>query len=275
MATKEIDSKSSLRNEGRILCLPSALDVGVFDLGNMEKIGDSGAEHGPQMIDYFEFFSRGYPDLMSCFEFESKLYFLGGAWRKGGLGYASKRDSRLNSDVFVLNIVDDVDNPGRKVLSFLKSDWIPPMNSFKIQPIVEIIDGKIYVLQIPEALRGKCWPVASFEVFDPSSRSWTTLSAPPFCPPPGQLDASLDDALRYTNVTGHLHVGHKFIVVGGYSWVFSYDIKENKWDTASADALYDAYDDRIPLQWTAVPCLLSDGHSHVFLSFHNIFPVRC
>ncbi|GAB2300123.1 hypothetical protein Dimus_034162 [Dionaea muscipula] len=198
--------------------------------------------------------NHGYPSRMSCFQLNSGIYLIGGlpplrsSPSYGDFCHGDDEDipcgcgcgnylfypssgtrpspsgeglQYLPNSVFVLDGYGPAFGSGCPILKECTHDNspIPPLTSPKVSPIVELIDGRLYVLHFP--VNAMPIPVRPFEVLDlsdPSKKYWECLPDPPFytkgiCP----LSAPGD----------YLILGHTLIVIqGDTTYHFNFDTHE-------------------------------------------------
>ncbi|GAB2299722.1 hypothetical protein Dimus_033777 [Dionaea muscipula] len=207
----------------------------IADLSSPVRIADA-----VNSVDFLWEGNHGYPSEMSCFQLNSKIYLIGGRPPRGsspsygdycyyddedfdcgccaccGVSYrysppcsappSGEGLPYLRNSVFVLDGYGAAFG-GCRILKECTQDNspIPPLTSPKVSPIVELIDGKLYVLHFPDSIMPI--PVRPFEVLDlsdPSKKYWECLPDPPF------YTKGICD---FTAPEDYLILGHRLIVM--------------------------------------------------------------
>ncbi|KAK2994402.1 hypothetical protein RJ640_029517 [Escallonia rubra] len=103
---------------------------------------------------------------------------------------------------------------------------IPPMVAPKPNPVVVMVDGKIYVLATAGYFSGRDFPSPAFEVFDPDECCWEQLPNPPFYDP--ELVPPCYIELLRAPIFSHF-VLNKRIYVASPAGAYYYDIAAGVW----------------------------------------------
>ena len=230
--------------EGKgVLLIATKQRLVVVDLRELEKLKIPAVPE--RAVKVFNFVENGFPFAASFFLLESKLYAFGGERTRVGLS----EDRLLSSSTTNLDESSGTRGLSRKIyVSDLTTmtdsitrfdDHCLTMQAPKTSPIIEEIEGKIYVLAGPSFHYKDFMPIPAFEVYDPSLHRFETLPTPPFYSRKNYTDP---DCI----IHGHSVVGTTIYVRAGEKY-YSYSIRRREWDYLGKSA------DEIPLQEHLLP----------------------
>ncbi|KAL6345112.1 hypothetical protein AAG906_013596 [Vitis piasezkii] len=178
------------------------------------------------VVKAFNFVEKGFPFGAGFFVWESKLYMVGGEKTRGGLSeeeLCTPSNNNLDKSFGTRGL-----SPYIYFSDLTKLDSITEFRKHsltmlapKTSPIIEEIEGEIYVLSGPACHYDGLLPNPSFESYDPSLDQLEALDLPHF-----HWENCYNDP-EYL-VHGHSVVGTEIFVLAGEQY-YSYSIKDRTW----------------------------------------------
>ncbi|KAJ9703240.1 hypothetical protein PVL29_004860 [Vitis rotundifolia] len=179
------------------------------------------------VVKEFNFVEKGFPFGAGFIVWESKLYMVGGEKTRGGLSeeeLCTPSNNNLDKSFGTRGL-----SPYIYFSDLTKLDSITEFRKHsltmlapKTSPIIEEIEGKIYVLSGPACHYEGLLPNPSFEAYDPSLDQLEALDLPHFY-----------RENRYSDpeyiVHGHSVVGTDIVVLAGEQYYY-YIVKDRNWE---------------------------------------------